>query len=27
VLNRYKMGKHFQVCIEEDSFSYQRKLV
>jgi transposase len=26
VLNRYKMGKHFQVCIEEDSFSYQRKL-
>jgi len=25
VLNRYKMGKHFQVHIEEDSFSYQRK--
>ena len=25
VLNRYKMGKHFQVVIEDDSFSYQRK--
>ena len=25
VLNRYKMGKHFQIHIEEDSFSYQRK--
>lgn len=25
VLNRHKMGKHFQICIEEDSFSYQRK--
>ena len=25
VLNRYKMGKHFQVQIEDDSFSYQRK--
>ena len=25
VLNRYKMGKHFQVHIQEDSFSYQRK--
>ncbi len=25
VLNHYKMGKHFQVQIEEDSFSYQRK--
>jgi transposase len=25
VLNRYKMGKHFQVAIEDDSFSYQRK--
>lgn len=25
VLNRYKMEKHFQVHIEEDSFSYQRK--
>jgi transposase len=25
ILNRYKMGKHFQLQIEEDSFSYQRK--
>jgi transposase len=25
VLNRYKMGKHFQIQIEDDSFSYQRK--
>jgi transposase len=25
VLNRYKMGKHFQVQIEDDSFTYQRK--
>lgn len=25
VLNRYKMGKHFQLSIEDDSFSYQRK--
>jgi transposase len=25
VLNHYKMGKHFQVHIEEDTFSYQRK--
>jgi transposase len=25
VLNRYKMGKHFQLRIEDDSFSYQRK--
>jgi hypothetical protein len=25
VLNHYKMGKHFQIHIEEDSFSYQRK--
>jgi transposase len=25
VLNRYKMGKHFQLRIEEDSFQYQRK--
>jgi transposase len=25
VLNRYKMGKHFQLKIQEDSFSYQRK--
>jgi len=25
VLNHYKMGKHFQLSIEEDSFSYQRK--
>src|SRR2546425_5080496 len=25
VRNHYKMGKHFQVQIEEDSFSYQRK--
>ena len=25
ILNRYKMGKHFQIHIEEDSFSYQRK--
>jgi transposase len=25
VLNRYKMGKHFQLHIEDDRFSYQRK--
>src|ERR1039457_325156 len=25
VLNHYKMGKHFQIHIEEDSFSYKRK--
>ena len=25
VLNRYKMGKHFQVEIQEDQFSYRRK--
>ena len=25
VLNHYKMGKHFQVQIEDDSFTYQRK--
>ncbi|HTF42537.1 MAG TPA: IS1634 family transposase [Terriglobales bacterium] len=25
VLNRYKMGKHFQVQIQDESFSYQRK--
>ena len=25
VLNRYKMGKHFQIEIQEDSFSYQRR--
>ena len=25
VLNRFKMGKHFQVQIEDDSFSYQRQ--
>ncbi|MGB7758379.1 MAG: IS1634 family transposase [Bryobacteraceae bacterium] len=25
VLNHYKMGKHFQLSIEENSFSYQRK--
>lgn len=25
ILNRYKMGKHFQLRIEEDSFSYERK--
>lgn len=25
VLNRYKMGKHFQVQIEDDSFTYKRK--
>jgi transposase len=25
VLNRFKMGKHFQLAIEEDRFSYQRK--
>jgi len=25
ILNRYKMGKHFQLGIEEDSFHYQRK--
>jgi transposase len=26
ILNRYKMGKHFQLRIEEDSFHYQRKI-
>ena len=25
VLNRYKMGKHFRLQIDEDSFSYERK--
>lgn len=25
VLNRYKMGKHFELRIEDDSFHYQRK--
>lgn len=25
ILNRYKMGKHFQLHIEDNSFSYQRK--
>jgi transposase len=25
ILNRYKMGKHFQLRIEEDSFQYERK--
>lgn len=25
ILNRYKMGKHFELHIEEDSFHYQRK--
>ena len=25
ILNRYKMGKHFQLHIEEDAFRYQRK--
>jgi len=25
ILNRYKMGKHFQLRIQEDSFQYQRK--
>src|SRR6266436_517548 len=25
ILHRYKMGKHFQLRIEEDSFHYQRK--
>jgi transposase len=25
VLNHYKVGKHFQVVIQDDSFSYQRK--
>jgi transposase len=25
ILNRYKMGKHFQLHIEDDSFHYQRK--
>jgi transposase len=25
ILNRYKMGKHFELRIEEDSFSYRRK--
>jgi transposase len=27
ILNRYKMGKHFQLRIEEDSFLYERKTV
>ena len=27
ILNRYKMGKHFQLRIEEDSFHYERKTV
>jgi hypothetical protein len=27
ILNRYKMGKHFELRIEEDSFHYQRKTV
>jgi transposase len=26
ILNRYKMGKHFQLRIEEDSFHYERKI-
>jgi transposase len=26
ILNRYKMGKHFQLRIEDDSFHYQRKM-
>ncbi|MBK5292994.1 MAG: IS1634 family transposase, partial [Acidobacteriia bacterium] len=26
ILNRYKMGKHFQLRIEEDSFHYERKV-
>lgn len=25
ILHRYKMGKHFQLTIEEDSFQYERK--
>jgi transposase len=25
IINRYKMAKHFQVTIQDDSFSYQRK--
>jgi transposase len=25
VLNRYRVGKHFQIRIEEDSFAYERK--
>jgi transposase len=25
ILNRYRMGKHFQLRIEEDSFQYERK--
>lgn len=25
ILNRYKMGKHFQLSIEDDSFQYERK--
>ena len=25
ILNRYKMGKHFQLGIEDDSFHYERK--
>jgi transposase len=25
ILNRYKMGKHFQLHIEDDSFQYERK--
>jgi transposase len=25
ILNRYKMGKHFQLLIEDDSFHYERK--
>ncbi len=25
ILNRYKMGKHFQLRIKEDSFAYERK--
>ena len=25
ILNRYKMGKHFQLSIEDDSFRYERK--
>jgi transposase len=27
ILHRYKMGKHFQLRIEEDSFQYERKTV
>lgn len=26
ILNRYKMGKHFQLRIEDDSFHYERKI-